>query len=241
MGFLRAQFQALGAASPPGTVVMDGAEWRLDTTFKHDFLSAVGLYRCGDDAITCKFYRQASFFGVPLAWLGRVLAAYEATVMRQVCDLEGVPAFRGHPRRTAVAREFVPGKPLLRNTAVGDDFFPALLRLLDHIHQRGIAYVDLEKGPNILVGEDGKPYLIDFQVAFYVPEKLLGQTELCRLFRRWLQRADDYHALKHYRRSRPDQLTPRQLAASRRRPGPVWLGNVIIAPWKGLRRRILRR
>jgi serine/threonine protein kinase len=123
---------------------------------------------------------------------------------------------------------------------VGDRFFPEFLQLIRDIHSRGMAYVDLEKPENILVGSDGRPYLIDFQIAFYVPPKLLGETTLMRFLRKLLQRADMYHVMKHYRRVRPDQLTAEQMAYGRRRPLPVRMGNVLIAPWKKIARKFGR-
>jgi RIO-like serine/threonine protein kinase len=143
------------------------------------------------------------------------------------------------PSRTVVARDFIEGRPLHRRMKVSDDFFPLLMELLAGIHARGVAYVDLEKPENILVGDDGRPYLIDFQVAFHVPRRFLGETSLARLVRRRLQQSDDYHAMKHFRRVRPDLLTAGQIARSRRKPWPVRAGNLLVAPWKTFRRRVL--
>jgi hypothetical protein len=236
---LPSQFRALGKAGLPETVEVDGRQYRLEETFKHTFASAVGLYRCDEDRIVCKFHRRASFFGVPLAWYGWLAAAYESAALRSVQGVPGVPALRGKPSRTAVARDFIGGRPLDRHMKVSDEFFPLLMELLAGIHARGVAYVDLEKPENILVGDDGRPYLIDFQVAFNVPPRFLGQTTLARLVRRRLQQSDDYHAMKHFRRVRPDLLTEDQIARSRVKPWPVRAGNLLVAPWKKFRRRAI--
>ena len=241
MGILNAQFRALGRRELPQELRIAGDTHRLRTAFVHNFLSAVGLYECGDDRVVCKFHREAPFFGLPLLWLGKLSAAYEAAVLGQVGDLEGIPRLRARLGRTVVVRDFVAGTPLERGSDVSDEFFPQLIRLLNQLHQRGIAYVDLEKAPNILKGEDGRPHLIDFQAAFYVPERFLGQTAAVRCLRRLLQKADLYHGMKHYRRSRPDQLGPQGVEQTRRKPWPVMLGNLLMAPYKLLRRRILRR
>ncbi len=241
MGILGAQFRALGGRELPQELIIAGVTHRLREAFVHNFLSAVGLYECGDGHVVCKFHREAAFFGLPLLWLGRLSAAYESVLLGQVEDLEGVPRLRARLGRTVVVRDFVEGKPLERRSDVSDEFFPQLIRLIEQLHQRGIAYVDLEKAANILKGEDGRPYLIDFQAAFYVPERFLGQTSAVRCLRQLLQKADLYHAMKHYRRSRPDQLGPHGVAQTRRKPWPVMLGNLLMAPYKVLRRRILRR
>jgi len=236
---INSQFRALGAYDLPPNVEMDGTTYRLEKKFKHSFMAAVGKYAGGGDQIVCKWHRRAGFFGLPLGWLGRLSAAYESFVLQQVDDLQGVPRFRGCPDPWCVAHDFVPGKPLHRNSQVNDEFFPRFLNLLRGIHDRGIAYVDLEKARNILRGDDGNPYLIDFQTAFYVPAKFFGETTLFRFVRGRLQRADMYHAMKHYRRVRPDRLTAEEIAQTRQKPVSVRLGNALVAPYKKVRRWLL--
>jgi hypothetical protein len=226
----------LGKRDLPQTIMLDGEEFQLERAFKHAFATAVGLYRRGDDRVVCKFHRQAAFFGFPLLWQGRMWASYEVAMLRELRDLPGVPRFRGMPEPAAVARDYVPGTPLERRMRVGDDFFPQLLHLLRRIHERGIAYVDLEKPENILLGEDGRPYLIDFQVGFYMPDRFFGQTSLGRYLRALLQRSDLYHAMKHYRRMRPDLLTVEERALGKMRPGTVRVANALVAPFRLLRK-----
>jgi len=230
------QFRALGKEDPPESVTLAGEVFRLEQVFKHTFATAVALYRQGARRVVCKFHRRAPFFGLPLAWQGRMWAAYEANVLRQVQDIPGVPRLRGMPEDTVVARDFVPGKPLNRRMRVRDEFFPQLLELLGRIHERGIAYVDLEKPENILLGADGRPYLIDFQVAFYMSDRAFGQTTVGRAIRTLLQRSDLYHAMKHFRRMRPDLLTNELWALGKVRPWTVRLANTLVAPFKKLRR-----
>ena len=236
MQLLSSQFKALGSSPLPVEVELDGTTYRLQLTFKHGFMAAVALYRNGADRVVCKFHRRTSFFGLPLAWLGRRMADYESAVLGRLHDIDGVPRLRGRPDRWTVARDFVPGEPLKRDTEVNDRFFPRFFRTLRQIHGRGIAYVDLEKSWNILRGEDGRPYLIDFQTAFYVPERLLGGTAPFNLIRRLLQRADRYHAGKHMRRVRPEALTPEECARTRKKPLLVRVANRIWAPVKELSR-----
>jgi len=233
------QFRALGRDELPGSIRLEGRTFRLERVFKHDFATAVGLYRRGEERVVCKFHRRAPLFGLPLEWQGRMWAEYEAKVLRQVQGIPGVPRLRGMPAPTAVAREFVPGRPLNRHMRVGEEFFPRLLELLRRIHRRGIAYVDLEKPENILVGDDGRPYLIDFQVGFYMPARWFGETTAGRWFRKLLQRSDLYHAMKHFRRMRPDMLSPELLALGEVRPLTVRVANLLVAPYRKLRRWLL--
>lgn len=233
------QFRALGREGLPETVAVAGERYRLEETFKHTFAAAVGLYRRNDDRIVCKFHRRASFFGVPLAWLGQLAAAYEAAVLGCLQGLPGVPRLRDMPPETALARDFIKGRPLQKDMQVSEEFFPLLMELLAGMHARGVACVDLEKSENILVGDDGRPYLMDFQIAFHVPRRFLGETTLARLVRRRLQQSDTYHALKHFRRVRPDLLSAGEMANSRRKPWSVRTANLLTAPWRKLRRWML--
>ena len=241
MKWFDAQFRALGADELPPTVALGGRALRLEQTFTHGFAAAVGLYRCGDDAVVCKFHRRARFFGIPLRGIGELLARYEAAALKQCEGLEGVPRLRGVPAPDVVARQFVPGRPLERGTKVSDDFFPRLLALLDSLHRRGVTYNDLEKLHNILVGDDGRPYLIDFQTAYWAPRRLLGETTLLRALRSVLAECDLYHARKHFRRVRPDLLTEAQIAETRRRPAIIRAANALTAPYMAARRRLFRR
>jgi len=241
MRAIRYQFRALGRHELPREVELCGRIYRLRDVLKHDFISAVGLYGHEGDRIVCKFHRQAAFFGVPLGGLGRLAASHECAVLGQLSDIEGVPALRGSPAPGVVARDFIPGKPLERGCRVDGEFFPRLLDLLAQVHSRGVAYVDLEKPQNILVGEDGRPYLIDFQAAFYVPRRFLGETSLLRYIRKSLQRADLYHVAKHWRRIMPGHLTHEQIARSRARPLCVTVGNGLTKPFKVVRRWLLRK
>jgi hypothetical protein len=135
---------------------------------------------------------------------------------------------------------FVPGHPLQRREAVPDAFFPQLETLLRELHARDIAYVDLNKRQNILVGDDGRPYLIDFQISL----QLHGGWRRVRLAR-WLlarfQRADTYHVLKHKRRLRTDQLSPGERAVVERIGFWIRLHRLIARPLTLLRRRALSR
>ena len=232
---------ALGRAAPPETVEVAGREYRLEEVFKHDFFACTGLYRDGEERVVVKIGRVASLFGLPLSWIGRLLAWHEATVYREVDDLDIVPRFTGRAGRCGIAHAYVDGHPLVRGERVRDDFFDRLDAGLAEIHRRGIAYVDLEKPENVLVGADGSPYLFDFQVACRWPFRRGGNWIPYRWLLAWLQQADRYHVAKLRRRCRPDLLSDEALAASRRRPAHVRYYTRLTKPISRLRRRVLNR
>ncbi len=231
--------RALGPRDLPGTFRLDGAEYRLVQTFKHDFFAASGLYQGPGGQAVLKMGRSADFLGLPTDWIGRWLVAREVRFYRQVQDLPGVPRLLGELGPLAFAHEFIPGHNLQRHETVNDEFFPRLTALLDALHARGIAYVDLEKRENIIVGEDGRPWLIDFQISWQWPWRLGRGGRLARwLFARFAA-ADRYHLGKHIRRCRPDQMQAGQIERSRRVGPTIRLHRTLFRPLTLLRRRVL--
>jgi len=231
----------------PEEITLDDGRYNHLRTFKHDFFAATGLYDGPSGRIILKIGRTVPAFGLPLAWIGRRLADREVTLYQQVDDLAGVPKCLGRWSDTGFAHAYVEGHPLQRHEWVNDGFFSQLSALIDELHRRDIAYVDLEKRENILVDDRGHPCLIDFQISWQWPKtgkrgglKGLIPGWLGRFILARLQSGDRYHLLKHQRRHRPDTLTPEQLAASRRGGPGITLHRLVARPLTLLRRRILK-
>jgi hypothetical protein len=209
--------------------------------FKHDSWAATALYQSATGTRrVVKFHRQSSVLGLPMAWFGRLVARHERGLLERLRDVEGVPAVAGavqnQGRRlpNAVARAFIGGHPLARHERVDDAFFPALRQLLETLHRRKIAYVDLHKRENIIVGEHGQPWLIDFQISLAWP----------RGVPRWpvfelLRRSDEYHLQKHWSLCRPDQCGFDAADLARRRPWWIRLHRLFAQPLREARRRLL--
>jgi hypothetical protein len=168
---------------------------------------------------------------MPLAWIGRCLAAKEEACLRHLADLEGVPRFVGRWGPCGVIREYIDGHALKKGERVDEKFHDRLEELVREIHRRQMAYVDLEKCENVLVGENGRPYLFDFQIAWYWPRRWGGDLWPVRWLRRRFQQADRYHLLKIKRRTRPDLLSPEALEASYRKPWYVRAHGLIVRPF----------
>jgi hypothetical protein len=235
--------QALGAQSLPEQVAIAGVAHRLCETFKHDSWAATGLYEgpSGDLAVV-KLHRRAPVFGVPMGWLGRFLARHETKLLAALSDLKGLPALRGvvtmgdQVLPNAVARTYIEGHPLGNRENVNETFYPALDALLRAMHERKIVYVDLHKRENILVNDRGEPCLIDFQISVAWPAWLPAGPLFALL-----RRGDQYHLMKHWSRSRPDQCGFDELALRRRIPWPIRAHRLVARPFRELRRRLLVR
>ena len=239
---VRHSFAHCGAADAPAEVVVDGNRYRQIELFKHDSWAATALYAGPAGRIVCKFNRVQSVCGLPMKWLGRRLAEREHRALTRAgrpaasspTPLGAVYA-NGRRLRNAVARAFIAGHPLGKNEHVDRDFFAALQAALRAMHRRGIAYVDLHKRENIIVGDDGRPYLVDFQISFdathprlnWLPGFLFDQ--LCI--------GDLYHLEKHVRHARDSaaKYEPPEI--------PAWLRlhRLVAVPFRQLRRRFLVR
>ena len=232
---------ALGKQEPPTEIEVEGKPYTLERIFKHDFFAFTGCYVGEHDRIVLKIGRMASVFGIPLSWIGRLHAWHESSVFRDVDDIDIVPRFTGRYGKYGVTHEFIAGHQLERGEHVSDEFFGHLEDGLNEMHRRGLAYVDLEKPENVLVGDDGKPWLFDFQISYRYPWRRGANFWPLRWLLARLQDSDRYHLTKHRRRCRPDTFTPEELKASKRRPAHIRLYGGFTRPITRVRRRILNR
>ncbi|MCG6122043.1 MAG: hypothetical protein MEP57_04970 [Microvirga sp.] len=234
--------RALGSAEPPQTIEVAGREWRLDETFKHDSWAATATYVAGEDRLICKFNRAQPVFFIPMRWLGRALARREIGFLERLRDVALVPTPYGEVRAggvlldNAAARVFIPGEAFHGPEQVTPAFFDDLYALLREVHARDMAYVDLHKRENVIVGPGGRPYLIDFQVSFGVAP---GAGRINRAVLTRLQETDLYHIRKHHLRCFPETLSPEQIAAFREPPGIISIHRRITKPLRSLRRKLL--
>ena len=218
-----------------------GQRFEYLQTFKHDFFAATGLYRGSEGLAVLKMGRQNDILTIPADWIGRFLTRREVRFYGLLQGTAGVPRLIGTVGSSGFLHEYVPGHPLARREAVSDTFFDELFAMVTDLHSRHMAYVDLNKRQNILMGDDGRPYLIDFQISLHLPP--VGWRRL-RPFR-WLlarfQHGDRYHCLKHKRRLRPDLLTDPESAALDRLSFWIRLHRWLTRPLTNLRRRALKR
>ncbi len=237
--------RALGSAHPPAWIEITGRRYDCREILKHDAWACTVLYEGAAGRVACKFNRQQPILGLPMKWCGQWLARRERRMLQRLVDVPEIPQDAGDitvdgvPLPHAAAHVFVEGHPLARGEHVGDGFFPRLVEVLSDIHARDMALVDLNKRQNIIVGLDGRPYLIDFQISFMLPDRWPGIKVPMRALLRILQRADAYHLYKHFAKHRPDQLGPEQTERLTRRPWAIRAWRCISTPYQFLRRRML--
>ncbi len=236
-------FRALGKLDPPAAVDVDGETFQLVEIFKHESWAATAIYQSATKKIVCKFNRQQSILGLPVRWLGRWLARREAAHYRRLADLPNVPhlcgpvSVAGDVLPYAVAHDYVEGRPLRADDVLPESFLIELRSAFDEVHRRQMAYVDLHKRENILVGDDGRPYLIDFQVSWMLPENAGIFGSFKRWFLRQLQSIDRYHLGKHESKLRTSLSG--EPTTSSARPWWIRVHRVIAVPLRETRRRLL--
>jgi hypothetical protein len=235
-----ALFRALGPGGEPLRVSAHGREYALVETLKHDSWAATARYRsAGGDDIVCKFGRRTPLLIFPGAWIGRRLARREARVLRTFGDGSVIPRIvepvfvEGAARDDVVAHEWIAGATFTPWSRVDDEFFPRLRDALARLHAAGVAHADLAKWENIVVGDDGRPWLLDFQIHL---EARNGGWQ--RFFVRQMQGADRFYLQRHWMRARPDQRAMSRDAG--RMPLFVRVGEAAGSLWRPIRTLVLR-
>jgi predicted Ser/Thr protein kinase len=227
---------ACGQAGPPREITCKEQIWRLETLFKHDFFACTARYECAEtgELAVLKIGRVVSFLGIPLRWLGRGLCKRELKVLSQLQGIDQVPQIISTFGRTGFLYHYIEGKSLDEKPDLPDSFFDELTELVRRIHTHDVCYVDMNKRGNILLGDDNRPHMIDFQISKYIP------GTLSRPIRKYLQKEDIYHLLKHKRKFRPDLLTEDEKQRLAKISWPIRVHRTLTGPLRDLRRAFLR-
>ncbi|HEU4403544.1 MAG TPA: hypothetical protein VFT43_15710 [Candidatus Polarisedimenticolia bacterium] len=124
----------------------------------------------------------------PVRLLGRHQVVREIRALARLQGIAGIPACYGPDGRHGVLLERIPGERITRwcrrRPAEISRMFEKLVRLVDAVHARGVAHIDLRKRDNILVTEAGEPYLIDFNASCCFDPGTLAARLIFPLLRR---------------------------------------------------------
>ena len=238
---LPAWLLALGRNSLPEQIIVEQKQYRLQKLYKHDFWAATGLYSNGARLVVLKVYRLQDLLGLPMAWVGRWLANREIFFYNYLQDLPDISRFSGRIGETGFVHDYIRGQTLLESDGgqLTDDFFDQLRDLMLSLHVRGVSYVDANKRDNVIVGEDGRPHLIDFQICWHPKGRSL--TGLSRRAFHLMQRVDLYHVFKHKSRMRPELMRPQEWQMVNKPSFFTRIHRFLTAPFRDMRRTTLRR
>ena len=130
--------------------------------------------------------------------IGRFLVWREEKAYRRLKGLKGTPTLYRVVDGLVLVLEHIPGKSLEEAGDKGmapEDFFDELKKLVEAFHRRGICHCDLKRAANILVGADGRPYVLDWSAA--ILEREFRFFPLTFIYRRFMR--DDLNAVTKYR------------------------------------------
>lgn len=237
-------FYACGAAGLPAQITCLGGQYALEKVLKHDFHAATGLYRRQDPQppvrLICKINRRMHFCFLPLGWIGRLMTRSEISKLRRCEGIPEVPRVLARLDPHTYVYEYIEGLTLDDRPPLPADFFDRLADALRRVHARNIVHFDLHKRGNILIDTEGRPHIIDFQIARHIGDRFLVSRRLSACLRRWLQSYDIYHIYKYKRRFQPQLLTEAEEELSYNHSWPLQLQRALVWPYKKIRRAGLR-
>jgi RIO-like serine/threonine protein kinase len=138
---------------------------------------------------------------------GRFLVWREAKALKKLRGLKGVPGLFRVIGGLCLVIEEIPGKTLKQVQDEGrlpDGFFDDLRALVDRFHEKGVAHCDLKRAENILLGYDGRPYVIDWAASISRSE--FGLPLLDLIYKRFMK--DDYNAITKRKLVHSPELVP---------------------------------
>jgi RIO-like serine/threonine protein kinase len=158
------------------------------------------ITRAGDTIV-----RDASSARPWARWLALRLLRREHRALTRLALGAGID---GIPRVLEVApdrlvRGWIEASPMHVARPADPNYFRAALRLVRRLHAADVIHNDLAKETNWLVTPDGRPALVDFQLAMTLSRR---RGRLARA----LGHDDIRHLLKHKRTYLPDRLTARE-------------------------------
>lgn len=139
--------------------------------------------------------------------VGRFLIWREEKAYRKLKGLKGIPAFYGSTGGITLIVEEIKGTDIEKIEVISsldDTFYEELKNLIKEIHKRGIAHCDLKRAPNIMLGNDGKPYIVDWASA--ISEREFRFFPLNKIYERFIK--DDLNAVTKLRlKHQPEKVS----------------------------------
>jgi hypothetical protein len=194
--------------------------WRPGVVLKRDVFSTIerGQLQTPDGTVDAVLRRtnEVPWWSWPIA---RLLLWRERRALRVVGPM-GVGPEMLMSGNGYLVRSWIPGAPLNIYSPHGEDaFFKSAKATLRTLHRNAVCHNDLAKLPNWLRGNDGRAYVVDYQLAVQFRRRH-------KLFRICAYE-DLRHLLKYKRLFAPELMTPRerQVVANKSIFARAWLAS----------------
>lgn len=200
----------------PEKTIINGETYTYEKILKDDFFSVNVLYKNDKGRrFVLKLSDFRFLFGILFRPFAAMMSSHEYKIYKMIADIEGVPELGPRLGWRGYFHEYIEGKTLheLKESpeVLPENFFNELLDIVNQVHKRRILYVDMNKKGNVIMSENGKPFLIDFQISQYFKKRrwILGRL-IDNVFNR-LIKEDIYHVYKHKKRYQKHLMTEEEL------------------------------
>jgi RIO-like serine/threonine protein kinase len=142
--------------------------------------------------------------------VGRFLIWREKKAYRRLKGVKGIPGYYHVIGGLAIVLEEISGRTiegLESEKPLEEDYFKGLQGLVESFHKRGLAHCDLKRAPNILIGDNNEPYIVDWSSS--VSEREFKFFPLNIIYGRFLE--DDFNAITKIKfRHIPEKVGPEE-------------------------------
>lgn len=126
---------------------------------------------------------------------GRIMARIEYNTIKRLNGIPGIAPNIYFLGKYTIAFSYIKGRSLKeiqrKGISLPKPFFIDMEKMVMEIHSRNLVHLDLRNLGNVICGEDGNPYIIDFQssiITKYIPKKLrklLEDSDMSGVYKCW--------------------------------------------------------
>jgi RIO-like serine/threonine protein kinase len=126
---------------------------------------------------------------------GRIMAKMEYNTIKRLEDIPGITPEAYLLGKYTVSFSYIKGEPLKEIQKKGillpKIFFIKMEKMVRKMHRRNLVHLDLRNLGNVICGDDGNPYIIDFQSSLgtkYIPKKMrkiLEDSDISGVYKCW--------------------------------------------------------
>ncbi|MEW5693407.1 MAG: RIO1 family regulatory kinase/ATPase [Candidatus Hydrogenedentota bacterium] len=96
----------------------------------------------------------------------------EYKILKRLKNIQGIPEIIDF-NDFQLLETYIPGKSFatlyIEKKSLPASVFNIIYKIVDEIHKRRIVHLDLRLSSNYLLGDDGLPYILDFNTCLYIP------------------------------------------------------------------------